>query len=120
MLKRISRITDVIKAAQPSGGKRCGDWLYIIAKVQIGLPLSIIERDLVLDALRRQWLTPKEWKAYRRQLELQQYEDAKKIAQYGVPYGQREEWVQRLYGKSKKALTQYFSRIRSTARAKQR
>jgi hypothetical protein len=78
------------------------------------VPLSIDERVLITESLRRAWSTPEEWKAYRRQRELEQYEAAKKLARYGVPYGQREEWIQHLYGKSKETLTRYFIRIRAS------
>jgi len=76
------------------------------------VPLSIKERTLVAETLRRAWLTPEEWKAYRHRRELQLYEATKKIARYGVPYGQREQWVQRLYGKSREALKQFVTRRR--------
>jgi len=113
MLKHIRNIKELFDPTRPSDGPRCGEWLYIIAKVQAGMPLSFFERDMVVDALRQKWLTPKEWKAYRRQQELRQYEATKKLAHHGVPYGRREEWVQRLYGKSKTTLTRYFTRIRA-------
>jgi len=76
-------------------------------------PLSIEERRLIAETLRWAWLTRKEWKAHRQQLELRHYEATKRLAEHGVPYGQREEWIQRLYGKSKTTLIRYFSRIRA-------
>jgi hypothetical protein len=76
------------------------------------VPLSIDERTLVRETLRAAWLTHKEWKAYKRQIELRQYEVAKEIARRGVPYGQREQFVQALYGRSRKALRQFIRRLR--------
>jgi hypothetical protein len=77
------------------------------------VPLSINERTLVAESLRFAWLTRKEWKSYRRQRELEDYGATKRLARYVMPYGQREEWVQRLYGKSKEALKRYFIRRRA-------
>jgi hypothetical protein len=75
--------------------------------------LSIDERKLVAETLRRACFTAKEWKTYRNRLELKQYEAIKKIAHHGVPRGQREAWIQRFYGKSKTTLTRYFTRKRA-------
>jgi hypothetical protein len=77
------------------------------------VPLSINERTLIAETLRRAWMTQKEWKSYRARQELDQYEAIKKIAHHGVPYGQREAWIQSLYGKSKTTLIRYFTRKRA-------
>jgi hypothetical protein len=113
MLKSFRNIKEILDPTRPTDGPRCGEWLYIVAKVQAGLPLSIVERDLAADALRQRWLTRKEYTAYQRWRELEHYEATKRLAHYGVPRGQREDWVQSLYGKSKEALKRYFIRRRT-------
>lgn len=75
-------------------------------------PLSINERRIVAETLRRAWLTPKEWRAYKHQRDLDQYEAVKNIARHGVPYGERGSFVQGLYGKSREALAQFIRRKR--------
>jgi hypothetical protein len=75
--------------------------------------LSINERTLVAETLRWAWLTRKEWKTHVWQRELEDYEATKRLGHYGVPYGQREDWIQRLYGKNKEALKRYFIRRRT-------
>jgi hypothetical protein len=75
--------------------------------------LSINERTLIAESLRRAWLTPKEWKALCRRRELEHYEATQRLTRYGVPYGQREDWIQSYYGKSKEALKRYFIRRRA-------
>jgi hypothetical protein len=77
------------------------------------VPLSINERILLAEALRWACLTRKEWKAYRRRRELEDYKATQGLAARVVPYGQREDWIQRLYGKRKEALTRYFIRRRT-------
>jgi hypothetical protein len=72
------------------------------------VPLSINERKLVIETLRAYWLTPKEWKTYKRQRDLEMYEAAKKLARHGVPRGQRARWLQAHYGKSKAALMRFI------------
>ena len=94
-------------------GETCGKWLYVIAKIEAGLPLSSVERDLVADVLREELLTKQEMKDYRRWRELQHYEATKRLAEYAIPRGKRAAWIQSLYGKSKQTLLQYFSRIRT-------
>jgi hypothetical protein len=116
-------------------GPTCGrdNHLYIIAKVQAGLPLSIAERDLVAETLRHRWLTPKEWRLYRAWSEVRLYEQAQGIADpssklksladpdsklrpeapdAGVPHGQREKWMQDVYGKNEDALKGFIGRRR--------
>jgi hypothetical protein len=120
VVKRYRSIEEALDPTRPlppepttyEEGPTCGKFLYIIAKVQVGLPLSIDERTLVSETLRRQWLTRKEWEAYNTWHELQLYEAAKRVAHHGVPYKQREKWVQALYGKSPKALKQFIGRRR--------
>jgi hypothetical protein len=94
-------------------GPRCGKWLFIIAKVQAGLPLSITERDFVADVLRENLLSRKHWRAYKRWKELRHYEQVRKMAPYAVPYGQYQEWVQGVLGKSKAALMRFVARRRA-------
>jgi hypothetical protein len=96
----------------PINGETCGKWLYVIAKVEAGLPLSIAERDLVADLLREEFLTKSELKEYRRWRELQRYEAAQRIAERAAPYGQREDFKLSLYGKSKDTLKHYLTRLR--------
>jgi hypothetical protein len=77
------------------------------------VPLSIEERILTAETLRRACFTTKEWKTYRKQQDLKQYEAIKKIAYHGVRRGQREAWIQGFYGKSKATLIRYFTRKRA-------
>jgi hypothetical protein len=92
--------------------ERCGKFLYLIAKVQANLPLTVLDRDIILRALREQWLTNDEHKAFMARGELADYETAKEFARRVAPRGQRQQWVQDLYGKSKATLIRYFVRKR--------
>jgi hypothetical protein len=74
--------------------------------------LTINERVRVAATLRHAWLSRKEWRAYCWDVEVAQYEKLKEIAKTNVPYGQREGWIQRYYGKSKNTLIRYFTRKR--------
>jgi hypothetical protein len=76
------------------------------------VPLSINERRIVAEILRRACLPRKEWNAYKNQRELKEYEAIKKLASYGVEHGQRQDWVQRYFNKKKIALERYFIRAR--------
>jgi hypothetical protein len=107
-------VHDLIALSRPApiAGKTCGKHLYVIAKVEAGLPLSIAERDFVAGVLRRELLTKNELKAYRRWRELQRYEAAQRIAEQAAPYGQREDFKLSLYGKSKDTLKHYLTRLR--------
>jgi hypothetical protein len=96
-------------------GKTCGKYLHLIAKVQADLPLSPLDRDIILEALRRYCLTRREWKAFLAQAEAAQYEAAKKIAELVEPRGKSHRWLRRLYGgKKTEALVRYFIRKRAT------
>jgi hypothetical protein len=74
--------------------------------------LTINERVRVAATLRHAWLSRKEWRAYCRSVELAQYAKLKDIAKNNVPRGQRQDWIQRYYGKSKETLKRYFVRKR--------
>jgi len=94
-------------------GPRCGKWLFVIAKVQAGLPLSVTERDFVTDVLRENLLSRKHWRDYKRWKKLRLYEQVRDLAPYAVPYGQQQEWVQGVFGKSRAALMRWVTRMRA-------
>jgi hypothetical protein len=94
-------------------GPTSGKFLYIIAKVQAGLPLAILDRDIILEALRKQWLTKKERSAFLRQAKLRHIEVSREIAKRGVQHGRREEWVQKIHEfDTPEALDQFVKRER--------
>jgi hypothetical protein len=63
------------------GDKKCGKFLYIIAKLEAGFPLSVSDRDIILETVRKEWMATKEYSAWRRQRELHQIEAIEKIAE---------------------------------------
>jgi hypothetical protein len=104
MVKRIRSIEEMLDPtrpiAQPTtfvGGPMCGKFIYIMAKVQAGLPLSALDRDIILEVLRRQWLTKKEHSAFLRQAKRRHIETSRDLAKHGVRYGDRERWVQTIH-----------------------
>jgi hypothetical protein len=52
----------------------------IIAKVQADLPLSALDRDIIIEVLRKHWLTKKEHAAFLRQAKLRAIENLKGLA----------------------------------------
>ena len=93
-------------------GPRCGNCLFLIAKVQAGLPLSIVERDFILDVIRESLFSPKDWKDYQHWRELRFYDQLRKIAPYAAPPGEREDWTRRVLKKGEAALRRWVSRAR--------
>jgi hypothetical protein len=144
MVKRIRRIEEMLDPTRPIAepttsidGPTCGEWLFIVAKVQAGLPLSIAERDFVADVLREKWLKPKEYAAYRRTVKLKHIEVARKLVatswldapdawskpadnakkKQSVRRGDRERWVQETHGfPSQRALEEFVKRERKHRR----
>jgi hypothetical protein len=144
VVKRIRSIEEMLDPtrpiAQPTtfvGGRRGGEYLFIIAKVQAGLPLSIFERDFVADVLRQKWLKKKEYAAYRRTVKLKHIEVARKLAAiswFDVPdvwskpakdakqkrsvrRGDRERWVREIHEfPTSAALKQFVKRERKHRR----
>ena len=101
------------KRRYPTGGR----FLWIIAKVQAGLPLSIGERDLVSDTLRRQWFTAQEYNAYLRAVKLKHIEAGRLLAKHAVEHGRREEWVRKVHGfPTPEALKEFVKRERRRRR----
>jgi hypothetical protein len=64
----------------PTGGK----FICLMARVQAGLPLSARDRDIILGALRKQWLTTKEHAAFLRLAKLKNIEAAEELAKHIV------------------------------------
>ena len=106
-------------------------YLHLIAKVQADLPLSIRDRDIILDVLRRSLLGPKDYAAFLRQVKLRHIETGKKLISKkhlhsgddkpkpAVPYGQQELWLQGVHGfPSRGALRQFIKRERKRRRLK--
>lgn len=144
MVKRYRSIKEALNPAQPIpepttfvGGRKGGEYLFLIAKVQAGLPLSISERDFVADVLRQKWLKPKEYAAYRRTVKLKHIEVARKLAatswfdvpdawskpaddakqKQSVRRGDRERWVQETHEfPTPGALKQFVKRERKRRR----
>jgi hypothetical protein len=100
--------------------KVCGEYLFIIAKVQAGLPLSIFERDFVADVLRQKFLKPKEYAAYRRAMKLKHIETAEELAKRTENLTNvqlRARWVRKVHGFSTKgAIKEFKRRERKTPR----
>src|SRR5215469_8351483 len=96
-----------------------------MAKVQAGLPLSVLDRDIILEVLRKAWLTPKEHRAFLRLAKLKQIEVAEELAQHTVnlkTVPDRAQWVRSVYGAlegktkslpSKGALKEFKARMRN-------
>jgi hypothetical protein len=93
-------------------------FLYIIAKLQAGLPLSALERDIVLRAVREQWLTKKEHAAFLRQAELKQIEATRRVAKRAKNLkGKREGWVRKMHDfPTPEAMKQFIKRERKHRR----
>jgi len=91
MVKRYRTIKDALDPARPIpepttfvGGRRGGKFVYLIAKVQAGLPLSALDRDLILEVLRKQWLTKKEHDAFLRWAKLKHIEASEELAKHAA------------------------------------
>jgi hypothetical protein len=98
-------------------GPTAGKFIYLMAKVQAGLPLSVLDRDIILEALRKQWLTKREYAAFLRQAKLKHIEIARKVAKQAVQLGQREQWVEETHGfPTPRALKQFVKRERKHRR----
>jgi hypothetical protein len=110
-------------------GPRCGAFLYLIAKVQADLPLSIQDRDIILEVLRRHFLGPKDYAAFLRQVKLRHIETGKKLISKkhlhsgddkpkpAVPIGQQELWLQEAHGfPTQQAFRQFKKRERKRRR----
>jgi hypothetical protein len=110
-------------------GARCGTHLYLIAKVQADLPLSVRDRDIILAVLRRNFLGAKDYAAFLRQVKLRHIETGKKLISKkhlhsgddkpkpAVPYGQQELWLQVAHGfTSRGAFRQFKKRERKGKR----
>ena len=109
-------------------GPRCGTFLYLIAKVQADLSLSIQDRDIILEVLRRHFLGPKDYAAFLRQVKLRHIETGKKLISKkhlhsgddkpkpAVPFGQQELWLQAHGFPTQQAFRQFKKRERKRRR----
>jgi hypothetical protein len=118
-MKRYKSIEEALDPTRPIKevptfirGKTGGKYLCIIYRVQVGLPLSTSERDFVSDALRRYFLTAKEYNAYRRIVKLKQIEITRKLAEYGGFSNRKDraQWVRDMHGYSSPAALKQFVR----------
>jgi hypothetical protein len=100
-------------------GRAGGKFIYLMAKVQAGLPLSVLDRDIILGALRKQWLTAKEHAAFLRKAELSQIETTRELLKYAKKKSpdDPEEWIRNMTGRrSVKAVKQFEKRERKARR----
>ena len=122
--KQIRSIKEMLDPTRPIAepttfrhGPKGGKFLYIIAKVQAGLPLSVLDRDIILQALRKQWLTTKEHAAFLRAAELRQIDDARESLKHAKVINDADEWVRGVTGrKNIKAVKQFEKRERKHRR----
>jgi hypothetical protein len=87
----------------------------IIRKLQKGVPLSALERDRVIRALRRAWFAPKEFAAFLRQAELTQIAHARELLKHAkkIRPDDPDEWIRDMTGrKSVEAVKQFEKRER--------
>jgi len=81
------------------------------------LPLSVLDRDIILQVLRKAWLTPKEHAAFLRQAELRQIDSAKALLKYAKTVNDPAAWFRLITGrKSIKAVKQFEKRERKNRR----
>jgi hypothetical protein len=104
VVKRIRRLEEAFDPARTPPmpttfvrGPTAGKFIYLMAKVQAGLPLFVLDRDIILEALRKQWLTKKEHAEFLQQAKLKHIEISRKVAKQAVQFGQREWWVEEVH-----------------------
>jgi hypothetical protein len=108
----------IIKKIEPSKIKLdIAQTVEDLARLRLS-ELSIAERYYVAEALRRQWLPKNELRKYRQQQKLKHIEATQKLAKYGVEFGKRTEFVQKVtgYDGSPEALKQFKRRARKRRR----
>jgi hypothetical protein len=124
MAKRVRSIKEAPDPTRPLAesttfehGPKGGKFLYIIAKVQAGLPLSALDRDITLRVLRKQWLTTKEHAAFLRAAELRQIDVAKELLERAEKANDSDEWLCGVTGrKTIEAVKQFEKRERKHRR----
>jgi hypothetical protein len=115
-------------------GRTGGKFICLMARVQAGLPLSILDRDIILRVLRKEWLTTKEHAAFLRLAKLKSIEVTEELAkrsilacpwprdpdpehQYIITRLDRARWVRKFHGfPTSKALKQFKKRERKNRR----
>src|SRR5262249_47884080 len=122
MVKRIRNIEEMLSdrpTGEPTtfeGGPTGGKFLYLIAKIQADLPLSVLDRDIILETVRKQWLTTKEHAAFLRLAQLKHVETSEELAKSTknlLTPSQRARWVRGVHGiRTKGAMKEFKARTR--------